>query len=119
MAVYRIHRKEWDKGIPSPGAVGTSKKRKASLVDADADDEDTSTTAVGKKGKASTASKHERTFPGGGRKGVSSGLSTIVKRTSGRDGSSLSERVEKKKSEWWKELGESLGAKGSMSLKAR
>ena len=50
-------------------------------------------------------------FPGGGRKGVSSGLSTVVIRGS-RSGSDGGE-----KSKWWQELGGGSGkSKGSMRL---
>ncbi|KAF9050748.1 ribonuclease H-like protein [Hymenopellis radicata] len=78
MAVYRVHRKEWEKGTKQQAP---SKKRKKP----DANDE-------------------PEEFPGGGRKGVSSGLSTVVKR----------DTREPDKKSWWKELG--AGPKGSVRL---
>ncbi len=78
MAVYRIHRKEWEKGTKQPAL---SKKRKKP------DDND-----------------EPEEFPGGGRKGVSSGLSTVVKR----------DKREPVNQSWWKELG--TGSKGSVRL---
>lgn len=79
MAVYRLHRKEWEKGSkPMPAS---SKKRKK------LDDE-------------------TEEFPGGGRKGVSSGLSTVV--TGPR------KNVPAAKKAWWKEL--AGGSKGKISL---
>ncbi|KAG6885086.1 hypothetical protein C0993_005968 [Termitomyces sp. T159_Od127] len=85
MAVFRIHRKEWEKGNkPLP----QTKKRKRTEGTADDGDE--------KEGKDETQAETSlSTFPGGGRKGVSSGLTTIVRRGSGAAGG------EKKK--WWKE----------------
>ena len=72
----------------------------------------------GKAGKKGKAVKGAESFPGGGRKGVSSGLSTIIKRAGG----STSGRTKTKarpKEKWWKELGggASGGSKGSVRLK--
>ncbi|KAK0498000.1 ribonuclease H-like domain-containing protein [Armillaria luteobubalina] len=78
MAVYRLHRKEWEKGTVQKKPEG--KKRK---------------------------SQDEDRFPGGGRKGVSSGLVTVVRRN---DGSSTVPQ----KTQWWKELGTGTGSKGKM-----
>lgn len=57
MAVYRIHRKEWEKGSKQQQP---SKKRKKPEDDDEGEE-----------------------HPGGGRKGVSSGLSTIVTKRGG------------------------------------
>jgi RNA exonuclease 4 len=56
--------------------------------------------------------EQSNTFPGGGRKGVSSGLSIVTRRSSGsRSGGD-------EKSKWWKELGgRSNKSKGSIRLK--
>ncbi|PBK87205.1 hypothetical protein ARMGADRAFT_939084 [Armillaria gallica] len=81
MAVYRLHRKEWEKG--------TLQKR-----------------PEGKKRKRQDTDKDEDGFPGGGRKGVSSGLATVVRR---KDGGSVPQ-----KTQWWKELGTGTGSKGRM-----
>jgi len=81
MAVYRLHRKEWEKGSRSPEKVA---KRKRNVSDVGGREDGS--------GEPSTCESS-----GGGRKGVSSGLSTVM-------------RGEKRK--WWKELGHG-GSKGS------
>lgn len=86
MAVYRIHRKTWDKGFPRPSAAAaapTTKKRPSANMDGDEADDD------------EVVSVQKSQFPGGGRKGISSGLSVVVKHKEG-----------KTKSGWWKELGD-------------
>ena len=150
MAVYRLHRKEWDKGVSLPPGVtasSSSKKRKApsSVVEAEDDDENDEDEDEGhnqggdRAGKRKTQGSGEgpiylkkkksiptkdQVFPGGGRKGVSSGLSTVIKRRDGsalgRNDSTQPKRAEKKTA-WWKELGggSSDGAKGGMSTKLK
>ncbi|OBZ69895.1 RNA exonuclease 4 [Grifola frondosa] len=98
MAIYRIHRKEWEKGQkPHPPGSSTLKRKRADTEDTANDD--------------SIHLTRKTEFPGGGRKGVSSGLSTIMKK---RDSVGDS----KGKTKWWKELGDGL-SKGSIRLKAR
>ncbi|KAG6889539.1 hypothetical protein C0992_004799 [Termitomyces sp. T32_za158] len=93
MAIYRIHRKEWEKGNkPLPQ---TKKRKRVEGMAGDADDNE------GKDGMEAESS----TFPGGGRKGVSSGLSTIVRRGPGVSGG--------QKKKWWKEV---LSSKGSITM---
>lgn len=95
MAVFRIHRKEWEKG--NKPLLQTKKRKRAEGTANDADE---------KSSKDETeAETSPPTFPGGGRKGVSSGLTTIVKRGPGASGG------EKKK--WWKEV---LSSKGSLTM---
>ncbi|TFK50900.1 hypothetical protein OE88DRAFT_1660039 [Heliocybe sulcata] len=121
MALYRIHRKGWDRGkrMPLPevsAAVSkkSSKKRKR-VGDGDADVDD-----------VDGAEDEEKTeFPGGGRKGISSGLSVIVKRSGGqkmreRGSDKPSSAAKRKSGQWWKELGDgrSKGSKGSVSLRS-
>ncbi|KAI1797005.1 ribonuclease H-like protein [Ganoderma leucocontextum] len=144
MALFRLHRKTWEKNVRPPSlphskAHGTAtpppnvphkRPRTASLSEpadyADDDREDQggeasadaspATVREGKKGKARAA----ESFPGGGRRGVSSGLSTVVK----RGGISASSKAKvktktKEKEKWWKDLGggASSGSKGSLRLK--
>jgi RNA exonuclease 4 len=91
MAVFRIHRKEWEKGFRPLGA-GASKKRKRSESD----------------------TQEELTPPGEGRKGVSSGLSTIVKRTPQMRTKAV---VKAPSSSWWTTLEtSSTTRKGSMKM---
>ncbi|KIM35043.1 hypothetical protein M413DRAFT_449924 [Hebeloma cylindrosporum] len=163
MAVYRIHKKEWEKGSRPPPvpkvatasssapATSSTKSRKRTAVEAefasDSESESqsdtvepstnntnnipklksTSTpqpTVATKKGKTKDSST---IFPGGGRKGVSSGLSTVIKKvTPGSKMSHSTLRGNPKsaggagKSEWWKQLpgGVSIGggAKASITI---
>ena len=73
-----------------------------------------------KKGKAKAKAKAgnaQESFPGGGRRGVSSGLSTVIKRIGdGASGHAKTKGKTKTKEKWWKELGG--GSKGSVRLKA-
>jgi RNA exonuclease 4 len=99
MAVFRLHRKEWDKGNRPSENEGRKKrpKRKQS---------DHSEYRAGEENGTEDARK----FRGGGKKGVSSGFSTVVKigRSSGdNDGSGRGAGGESK---WWKELGMSKGS---------
>jgi RNA exonuclease 4 len=86
MAVFRLHKKQWDTGFKPP--LPTSKKRKRDDADVD---------GTGDEEALAVSSREE--FPGGGRKGVSSGLSVIVKR-----GGSRSTNSGDSKKKWWKEL---------------
>ena len=101
MAVYRVHRKEWEKGnkiLGKDGEVTKKRKRAPGNLSARSEDDDD----VNGDERMEGSSK----FPGGGRKGVSSGLSTVIRRNGGSGG---------EKTKWWKELGGV--SKGSMSLK--
>jgi len=96
MAIYRLHRREWDKGksppLPPPEGPGcsdlprTPKKRKRSNGGGDNDP------------------------PGGGRNGISSGLATVVKRLDPSKTKNTSPLTLKKNTEWWSELGSSKGS---------
>ncbi|KAJ3823578.1 ribonuclease H-like domain-containing protein [Lentinula raphanica] len=145
MAVYRLHRKEWEKVSPNPVKAAafdtTSKnsnhaksdiekedsveqkgkrKRKRDAVDDEDGDGDSSnppsTSRSQPKSDVSKSRKKEKRKvenlnPPSGRKGVSSGLSTIVRRGRGSN-------VPDKRSQWWKELGNSgsSGSKGSIRI---
>jgi len=150
MAVYRIHKKDWEKGSrPHPTSAPTkssTKANKRTAADAeftsdaesesDSDEPSTNvpklksipkTTVAGKKGKTKDSSA---TFPGGGRKGVSSGLSTVVKKIGGAGPGSKSSHSTSRgnskaaggagKSEWWKQLPGGVpmagGAKASIRI---
>jgi len=78
MAVFRLHRKEWEKDArPMTG----KRKATAELNEADSDD------------NSPRAKPPKKTMDGQGRKGVSSGLSTIVHR-----------KTTTPAKKWWKEL---------------
>ncbi|RPD72486.1 ribonuclease H-like protein [Lentinus tigrinus ALCF2SS1-7] len=133
MALFRLHRRTWEKNVRPLSSASIPKKRprSASVDEApsgdEGEDEDeevgadalhpsaTSPHHTKKKGKT----KAKESFPGGGRRGVSSGLSTIVKRV-GVSGKSSREQAKvktkaKTKDKWWKELGGG-GSKGSVRL---
>ncbi|KAJ3770885.1 ribonuclease H-like domain-containing protein [Lentinula raphanica] len=145
MAVYRLHRKEWEKVSPNPvkAAVDTTStpsnrqvksdiekegsvepkgkgKRKRDAVDDEEEDGNNSnppstlrsqTKSDVSKSRKKEKRKHETLNSLSGRKGVSSGLSTIVRRGRGNN-------VSDKRSQWWKELGNigSSGSKGSIRI---
>ncbi|KAI5119296.1 hypothetical protein M0805_008211 [Coniferiporia weirii] len=147
MALYRLHRKEWEKGIRmpmlSPSRV-LQKKRKAPTEEDDEDDassgpdeeqdESVSRTCVKQKTTIDVRTSQTKlsksgTFPGGGRRGVSSGLSTVVKHARGRikngkaGGGGASTDAGDGKDKWWATLGGVSvatagrgGSKGSMRV---
>ncbi|KAH9889536.1 ribonuclease H-like domain-containing protein [Cubamyces lactineus] len=164
MALFRLHRKEWEKDFrplaltlsrarsrsrsrsksPTRAAAESSSKssvpakraRRSSSPathesDEDGDDDDALSQPPAKKPKSktklksspSTESDAKVTFPGGGRRGVSSGLSTVIRRMGTVGEKAKSKAKSKSKDKWWKELGggssSSSGAKGSMRLKVR
>lgn len=85
MAVFRLHRKEWERGLHGDAEVGRSEGRQ-------------------RKRKREDGGEKEAggDYPGGGRKGVSSGLSVVVKRRgAGNDKAMGSSKV---KTQWWNEL---------------
>ncbi|KAG5718637.1 hypothetical protein E4T56_gene16514 [Termitomyces sp. T112] len=94
MGIFRLHRKEWEKGTKLLSQA-KKRKREEGAVDDDAEEEG--------KGEAEVETSTS-TFPGGGRKGVSSGLTTIVRRGPGALG--------REKKKWWKGV---LSSKGSMT----
>lgn len=96
MAVFRLHRKEWEKDArPMTG------KRKAASEPNEDDEDDGLFQGKGKSSK--------KNLPDGqGRKGVSSGLSTIVHR-----------KVATPAKKWWKELlppAPAAGVKGKIRI---
>jgi len=84
MALYRLHKVEWEKLLrPATEAYraktaksGGKRKRGEDEDDDDEDDEEEEET----KGKGKKGKREETSFPGGGRKGVSSGLGLIVRK---------------------------------------
>ncbi|TFK33561.1 ribonuclease H-like domain-containing protein [Crucibulum laeve] len=130
MAVYRLHRKEWDKAAPrlpsiksAPG-IPSSKKRKTTDNDSDFDsDSDISPTVKASIPTPSVSSAKQKSkskstsFPGGGRKGVSSGLTTVLKHGAASSWNSAGGRKvstgDGEKSAWWKELPSGGGGKRS------
>ncbi|KAJ4499804.1 ribonuclease H-like domain-containing protein [Lentinula lateritia] len=157
MAIYRLHRKEWDKGSANTLRASTvikmaktesrhngddeeeidvedskidiessevERKRKRTAGDEDPDDPNPEKTTdqspsrsklkTGLSNSKKKAKSRQEIFPGGGRRGVSSGLSTIVRKGGG--GSNTDS--DRPKTQWWKELGNagSSGSKGSLRL---
>lgn len=93
MAIYRLHRREWEKG---------KTLQLPSLQDSDVSD-------PSRKPRKRKRSVQEGSNdpPGGGKKGISTGLSTIVKRFDPSKTKNTSSMGSKKKAEWWLELGSS------------
>lgn len=157
MAIYRLHRKEWDRGSANTLRASTvikmaktksrhngddeeeidvedckidvesselERKRKRTAGDEDPDDPNPEKTTdqspsrsklkAGLSNSRKKAKSRQEIFPGGGRRGVSSGLSTIVRKGGG--GSNTDS--DRPKTQWWKELGNagSSGSKGSLRL---
>ncbi|KAJ9098065.1 hypothetical protein QFC19_006500 [Naganishia cerealis] len=79
MALYRLHMTEWEATVRKSTEAfrtKTSGKRKQEEAAESEDDEEEGGAPKSKKNKSKVA---EESFPGGGRKGISSGLSTVVK----------------------------------------
>lgn len=91
MALYRLHKTAWEQSIrPTTEAFkaklnkgkakddsgsGAGKRKRDDENGEDEEDEEREGEARNKKGK-----KEREEFPGGGRKGVSSGLSVVIRR---------------------------------------
>lgn len=105
MAVYRLHRKEWEKGHKQlTKAADSGMKRKRGEKK---EHEDPGVNEAGDDDGEDMKAKKQ--FPGGGRKGVSSGLTTVIRRGGNGKGGTTGE-----KTKWWKELAGS--SKGSLRL---
>ncbi|KAI0759975.1 ribonuclease H-like domain-containing protein, partial [Trametes elegans] len=107
MALFRLHRKTWEKDFrpfPRPSAPSSSSRPRSTSPALAAS---TSKTKAKGKAKASPAPDDASAFPGGGRRGVSSGLSTVVKRLGGggkdRNSAKSKSRPNPQK-KWWTEL---------------
>lgn len=113
MAIYRLHKRAWDASLPISHVKPpvTAARNGPDL----AGDNDHDNTALPSKRKRPS---NDESFPGGGRRGVSSGLSTIIRgRTSGgsaergkaagkaQEGS----RSHAPESKWWQTLGQGSG----------
>jgi RNA exonuclease 4 len=120
MAVYRLHRKDWEKGnrpIPLQGESAATAGTKRKRGDGDAAEKEEEGNDGGEVVKPSSTKKEKKKkkkvnsqeYPGGGRKGVSSGLSTVVRHGPGK---------EKEKTQWWKQLPTVTmpGSKGSVRI---
>lgn len=132
MALYRLHRKEWEKGYHSVAAITTLSKslgkRKTTSEDDDLDGSESEDLLSVSSGSKKTRKRKEKgTITGGGRRGISSGLSTIVRRGADRvkngkiDSSSSTHGEVKEK--WWSTLAgvgpstsERRGSKGTMRI---
>lgn len=143
MALFRLHRKTWEKNTrpllvshskphdtTTPASNVPHKRPRTTSLSGPIDNSDlegedqgeevivNASPEVVRGGKKKGKAKAVESFPGGGRKGVSSGLSTVVKRV-GAPASSKAKGKPKPKEKWWKDLGgtASSGSKGSLRLK--
>lgn len=126
MAIYRLHRKQWDRAFntasyrvkmqqsnSSAGASATGKRKHDSVDDEQDDTPSSRAVKIAKSGAVQ-------------RKGTSSGLTTVVKRSgpSATDGSNKREGSTSQ-TKWWKELsggnvskGTTRGSKGGIHVTA-
>lgn len=123
MAIYRLHRKVWENGnsgiVPPHQRAGQKRKREKN--DTTSKTTEPSSTPAHPSSPSSTKTKPGA--PGGGRKGVSSGLSTVTHYHQDQKavGGQKEKAKSKPKSKWWKELvgkegSGSAGSKGSIHL---
>ena len=95
MAIYRLHRREWERGrvLQLPASENSDR---------------TDLPRTQKKRKRSN-DKGDNDLPGG-KKRLGSRVSTVVKRMDPPKTKSTSLLASKKKAEWWSELGSSKGS---------
>jgi RNA exonuclease 4 len=112
MAIFRLHQKEWEAATSKPKPTPAHSRRPAGV--------ESDPHAAKRKPKDPEPEKLvvKKEFPGGGRKGVSSGLSTVTK----------SNRKSDAGGDWWKQLpsaqeveagiggGRAEGSKGSIRI---
>ncbi|KZS87804.1 ribonuclease H-like protein [Sistotremastrum niveocremeum HHB9708] len=119
IALFRLYRKQWEKisGPAPPASSAHAKPSKPVATNADVEPEEDSLfikPKPSKKRKHDASEKSRDTYPGGGRKGISSGLSTVIKRRTSGAANSQAE-----KSKWWEGLpnsGPMSGGKGTLRI---
>ncbi|KAJ7866483.1 ribonuclease H-like domain-containing protein [Mycena leptocephala] len=127
MAVYRLHRKEWERTAPRLRASSVSAKGKARVLsDADENEDEVEVEdAPNPKDAREKDTKIVKTklvvpkpnaFPSGGRKGVSSGLSTVVRRSNGVSASGGARGARARAGAGGGRAWDCGGAKGSMRV---
>ncbi|KAF9465192.1 ribonuclease H-like domain-containing protein [Collybia nuda] len=109
MAVYRLHRKEWENGTKQLAKTADTGKKRKRGEKKDHEGAEADEAGDGDGGDVMGG----KNPPGGGRKGVSSGLTTIVRR-----GTAIEAGEPKEKKKWWKELAGNTSqlSKGSLRL---
>ncbi|CAE7132623.1 unnamed protein product [Rhizoctonia solani] len=111
MAIYRLHKRAWDASLP---ALHVKRTNATSGNEAKHGDPAISQGADQTQGKAKRKRRNSaEEFPGGGRRGVSSGLGVIVKPRATKTGKEKS--ADQGVSKWWQTLG-GEGSKGKMTL---
>ncbi|KAG8739104.1 3'-5' exonuclease [Ceratobasidium sp. 414] len=131
MAIYRLHKRSWDASLPVSHLRGSASSTRHA-PDEDGDSENSGTESLGRPRRKRRSSDSE-SFPGGGRRGVSSGLSTVV-RGGGHKSGKRKTGVQRTKSlaatgdlqhshvgkeKWWQSLagpGGTGGSKGQFRL---
>ncbi len=137
MAIYRLHKKDWEKGVKPIDSLLDTKKRKPGKQGAqNRDDDNEDTDGEGPIPVLAPAPSPPPPMMSKQRKGISSGLSTIITRrgSSDRTGSSKTTTnrgrggkvkppttsssgvAEGKKKAWWTELPSVGKSKGSLRL---
>ena len=95
MALYRLHRKEWEQSVRSATDAWRAKE-------AQAGDQSPFRPEKKQRGNGDFKAGARESFPGGGRKGISSGLGAVVRRNGVRvDAPTGGDTVAS--SQWWAE----------------
>ncbi|CAE6447545.1 unnamed protein product [Rhizoctonia solani] len=117
MAIYRLHKRAWDASLPVSHvrrAKTTSGSEpefgKVTTTTTGQDDDDQTQGPKAKRKRRNSAGE----FPGGGRRGVSSGLGTIVTSRAVKVGKEQSS-ADQANSKWWQTLGKGA-SKGKVTL---
>ncbi|KAG8690226.1 hypothetical protein FRC11_013051 [Ceratobasidium sp. 423] len=115
MAIYRLHKRAWDASLPA------SRVKRAKTTSGNKAESGNPTTRGDadqtREGKAKRKHRNSAESPGGGRKGVSSGLGVITKTRSGKVAkASQGERsADQAGPKWWETLGGDK-SKGKLTL---
>ncbi|QRW25548.1 exonuclease domain protein [Rhizoctonia solani] len=116
MAIYQLHKRAWDASLPvsyvKRGRTTSGNEAESGSL-ATGEDMDQAQEGSAKRKRRDSAGE----FPGGGRKGVSSGLGTIIKPRARKTGKERVERgsADQAGSKWWQTLGAGQ-SKGKLTL---
>lgn len=94
MALYRLHKQEWEtivrRQTEAFHAKTLRKPKGSQVIEEDEEDDNENSSKPGSKKRRRVEAPES--FPGGGRKGISSGLGVIVKRMDGKPMKNKDER---------------------------
>jgi hypothetical protein len=112
MALYRLHRKEWEKTFNQHSHLQFTKQKSKKRKRKDEEIGGGSREEISARGKLITTSTKKAhmnvnegaTMGSGGRKGISSGLSTVIKWHDGSKRQNLDRSIKVHEEEWWSTL---------------